>query len=179
MQTVTRPDVTRSTRTSCRWRQRFCSCKHDAGCRLVADHRGRRPTCPRARGVCAPADQRIGNTSSSALRYRRSTSRHRLTSSPHSRIGEFYPFISKRVYGAAILGPRTALGRNAFVFGSATRAYQPNIQTAWETLRLLANGVETRPGREGAQWNREQPEQTLDAGAGCRHGQRVFCETAP
>ena len=39
-----------------------------------------------------------------------------------------------------------------------TAAYQPNIQTAWETLRLLANGIEPKPGREGAQWNREQLE---------------------
>ena len=35
---------------------------------------------------------------------------------------------------------------------------QPNIQTAWETLRLLANGIEPKPGREDAQWNREQLE---------------------
>ena len=27
-----------------------------------------------------------------------------------------------------------------------------------ETLRLLANGLEPKPGREGAQWNREQLE---------------------
>ena len=36
--------------------------------------------------------------------------------------------------------------------------YQPNIQTAWETLRLLANGIDPKPGREGGQWNREQLE---------------------
>ena len=60
---------------------------------------------------------------------------------------------------AAILERRAALGPAAFVFGSATGAYQPNIQTAWETLRLLANGIEPKPGREGAQWNREQLEQ--------------------
>ena len=59
---------------------------------------------------------------------------------------------------AAILEQRAALGPDAFVFGSASGAYQPNIQTAWETLRLLANGVEPKPGREGAQWNREQLE---------------------
>jgi integrase len=59
---------------------------------------------------------------------------------------------------AAILERRAALGPDAFVFGSANGAYQPNIQTAWETLRLLANGTEPRPGREGAQWNREQLE---------------------
>jgi integrase len=39
------------------------------------------------------------------------------------------------------------------------RAYQPNIQTAWETLRLLAHDIDPKPGREGAQWNREQLEQ--------------------
>jgi integrase len=59
---------------------------------------------------------------------------------------------------AAILERRAALGPDAFVFGSANGAYQPNIQMAWETLRLLANGTEPRPGREGAQWNREQLE---------------------
>jgi integrase len=33
---------------------------------------------------------------------------------------------------AAILERRAALGPDAFVFGSANGAYQPNIQTAWE-----------------------------------------------
>ena len=42
------------------------------------------------------------------------------------------------------------------MFGSANDSHQPNIQTAWETLRLFVNGVEPKPGREGAQWNREQ-----------------------
>ena len=60
---------------------------------------------------------------------------------------------------AAILERRRSLGPDAFVFGSANGAFQPNIQTAWETLRLLAHDVETKPGREGAQWNREQLEQ--------------------
>jgi integrase len=59
---------------------------------------------------------------------------------------------------AAIVERRTALGPDAFVFGSANGIYQPNIQTAWETLRLLANGIDPKPGREGAQWNREQLE---------------------
>ncbi len=57
---------------------------------------------------------------------------------------------------AAILDRRAALGAEAFVFGSPAGACQPNIQTAWETLRLLANDIQPRPGREGAQWNREQ-----------------------
>jgi integrase len=59
---------------------------------------------------------------------------------------------------AAILERRAALGPDAFVFGSAGGAHQPNIQTAWETLRLLAHDIEPKPGREGAQWNREQLE---------------------
>ena len=57
---------------------------------------------------------------------------------------------------AAVLKRRSALGPDAFVFGSASGACQPNIQTAWETLKLLAYGYEPRPGREGAAWNREQ-----------------------
>lgn len=39
------------------------------------------------------------------------------------------------------------------MFGGANGAYQPNIQTAWETLS--AYGIELKPGTEGAQWNRE------------------------
>ena len=42
------------------------------------------------------------------------------------------------------------------MFGSVTGTYQPNIQTAWETLRLLAHGLEPRSGRAGGEWNREQ-----------------------
>ena len=57
---------------------------------------------------------------------------------------------------AAILRRRTSLGPDAYVFGSESGAYQPNIQTAWETLRLLAHGVTPRAGRDGATWNREQ-----------------------
>jgi len=59
---------------------------------------------------------------------------------------------------AAILKRRSELGPDGYVFGSATGSRQPNIQTAWETLRLLANGVEPKRGREGTQWNREQLE---------------------
>ena len=46
---------------------------------------------------------------------------------------------------AAILKRRATLGPEAFVFGSTHGAYQPTIQTAWETLKLLANGL----GAEG------------------------------
>jgi integrase-like protein len=48
------------------------------------------------------------------------------------------------------------LGPDAYVFGSASEAYQPEMQTAWETLRLLAHGIGPRPTRKGAEWNREQ-----------------------
>jgi hypothetical protein len=40
-------------------------------------------------------------------------------------------------------------GCTAYVFGSAPGEYQANIQTAWETLRLLANGHEPRRERTG------------------------------
>lgn len=56
----------------------------------------------------------------------------------------------------AILKRRSALGPDAYVFGTGNGSYQPNIQTAWERPRLLACGVEPKPGRKGAEWNREQ-----------------------
>ena len=43
------------------------------------------------------------------------------------------------------------------MFGSAAGSFQPNIQTAWETLRLLALG-ETRPKKAGVEWSRQQLE---------------------
>lgn len=57
---------------------------------------------------------------------------------------------------AAILKRRSTLGPDAFVFGAETGEYQPNIQTAWETLKLLAYDCQPKPGREGVAWNREQ-----------------------
>ena len=57
---------------------------------------------------------------------------------------------------AAILKRRAALGPEAFVFGSTHGAYQPTIQTAWETLKLLAHGLEPKAGEEGVKWNAEQ-----------------------
>ena len=38
---------------------------------------------------------------------------------------------------AAILKRRSELGPDGYVFGSANGSHQPNIQTAWETVRLL------------------------------------------
>jgi integrase len=57
-----------------------------------------------------------------------------------------------------ILERRKSLGPNAYVFGSECGEYQPNIQTAWDALRLLAYGIEPRRsrGRENAEWNRLQ-----------------------
>jgi integrase len=57
---------------------------------------------------------------------------------------------------AAILERRSKLGPEAFVFGNTAGDYQENIQTAWETLRLLAYGHERRYGKEGDAWNRQQ-----------------------
>ena len=57
---------------------------------------------------------------------------------------------------AAILKRRDTLGPDAFVFGSTHGTYQPTLQTGWETLKLLANGIEPRTGKEGAEWNRQQ-----------------------
>jgi integrase len=57
---------------------------------------------------------------------------------------------------AAILERRKTLGADGYVFGTASGEYQSELQTAWETLRLLAYGVEPRPTRAGAAWNREQ-----------------------
>jgi integrase len=58
---------------------------------------------------------------------------------------------------AAILKRRATLGADAYVFGGASGAVQPNIQTAWETLRVLALG-EPRPAKAGVDWTRRQLE---------------------
>jgi integrase len=57
---------------------------------------------------------------------------------------------------AAILKRRAALGSEAYVFGSINGEYQPTIQTAWETLKLLANGITPKSDAEGVSWNAEQ-----------------------
>jgi integrase len=54
---------------------------------------------------------------------------------------------------AAVLKRRGALGPDAFVFGSTNGEYQPTIQTAWETLKLLATGITPKLGKEGVEWN--------------------------
>src|SRR4051794_3656540 len=56
----------------------------------------------------------------------------------------------------AILRRRASLGPNAFVFGTDSGEYQAEIQTAWDTLRLLAHGYTPRRSRAGDGWNREQ-----------------------
>jgi integrase len=56
---------------------------------------------------------------------------------------------------AAILKRRATLGPDAYVFGSTHGAYQPTIQTAWETLKLLANGITPKTGKEGVEHNQE------------------------
>lgn len=55
-----------------------------------------------------------------------------------------------------LLKRRAALGPTAFVFGSASGEHQPNIQMAWETLKLLANGLDPRRGEDGIAWNQKR-----------------------
>jgi integrase len=57
---------------------------------------------------------------------------------------------------AAVLKRRSTLGPDPFVFGSTNGEYQPTIQTAWETLKLLANGITPKLGKEGVEWNARQ-----------------------
>ena len=57
---------------------------------------------------------------------------------------------------AAILRRRAKFGADAFVFGSEAGEYQPSFQSAWDSLRLLAHGIEPRRVRGGARWNQEQ-----------------------
>jgi hypothetical protein len=42
-----------------------------------------------------------------------------------------------------------------YVFGGTNGEYRATIQTAWETPKLLANGIPPKPGREGMKWNSE------------------------
>jgi len=53
-------------------------------------------------------------------------------------------------------GRSPVLGPDAFIFGSAHGERQPTIQTAWETLKMLANRIEPKLGKEGEPWNRQQ-----------------------
>ena len=57
---------------------------------------------------------------------------------------------------AAILKRRAALNSEAYVFGATHGAYQPMIQTGWETLKLLANGFELKAGPVGLKENQDQ-----------------------
>jgi integrase len=57
---------------------------------------------------------------------------------------------------AAILKRRRELGPDAYVFGSTSGAFQPTLQTGWETLKLLANGQTLKTGAEGIKENQKQ-----------------------
>jgi integrase len=57
---------------------------------------------------------------------------------------------------AQLLKRRRFLGAKAFVFGAATGEYQGTIRTAWESLVLLAHGVEPTRTRAHGRVNREQ-----------------------
>jgi len=64
---------------------------------------------------------------------------------------------------AAILKRRATLGPEAYVFGGTHGAYQPMIQTGWETLKLLANGIELKGGPAGLKENARAARTPLDA----------------
>jgi integrase len=57
---------------------------------------------------------------------------------------------------AQILKRRRFLGPKAYVFGGATGEYQGTIRTAWESLVLLANGIEPTRTRAHGRVNREK-----------------------
>ncbi len=57
---------------------------------------------------------------------------------------------------AHLLKRRRFLGPKAFVFGAATGEYQGTIRTAWESLVLLANGIEPTRTRARGRVNRDQ-----------------------
>ena len=55
---------------------------------------------------------------------------------------------------APILKRRSALGPNAFVFGSSAGEFVSSFKTAWESLLLLANGHDTKRAKPGARVDR-------------------------
>jgi integrase len=55
---------------------------------------------------------------------------------------------------APILKRRSALGPNAFVFGSSSGEFLAGFKTAWESLLLLANGHDTKRAKPGARVDR-------------------------
>lgn len=57
---------------------------------------------------------------------------------------------------AQLLKRRRFLGPKAFVFGTATGEYQATIRTAWESLVLLAHGIEPTRTRARGRVNRDQ-----------------------
>ena len=68
---------------------------------------------------------------------------------------------------AAILERRAELGPRGVRVRRRPAEYQPNIQTAWETLRLLAHGIEPKPGREGARGIVSSSSASISAGTTC------------
>jgi len=76
---------------------------------------------------------------------------------------------------APILKRRSELGRDAFVFGSVNGAYQPNIQTAWETLRLLAHDIEPKPGKRERHGTKSNSARSTCGGTTCATKGRVGC----
>ena len=57
---------------------------------------------------------------------------------------------------AAILKRCAALGPHAYVFGSPSGEFQGSFKTAWESLLLVANGLDTTRAKPGARVNRDK-----------------------
>jgi len=57
---------------------------------------------------------------------------------------------------APILKRRSALGPNAFVFGSPAGELVSSFKTAWESLLLVANGHDTKRAKPGARVDRDK-----------------------
>jgi integrase len=70
------------------------------------------------------------------------------------RIGGCCWFVALSVRAAASTSARRC--KRANVLRRWVVAGQANIQTAWETLKLLAYGFEPKRGGDGERWNRER-----------------------
>jgi integrase len=76
---------------------------------------------------------------------------------------------------AQLLKRRRFLGPKAFVFGAATGEYQGTIRTAWESLVLLAHGIEpTRTRAPAGHRLASRPQRVDAAGEHPRVGGRIW-----
>ena len=55
-----------------------------------------------------------------------------------------------------ILKRRAALGPDAYVFGEPEGEFQDSFKTAWESLKMVAHGYDTKRSKHGARVDREK-----------------------